>query len=367
MVRGAFSILIAATAIVGGSANARIGCRSALLADSPEARTLAVNNAHGDLKVRAHRTPIRLRVGTWNLNMLQRRIAVGPVPVGKWGSPRYSQRSGDLNGVMDQKLGSPDAPHVLFLQELWTVEDQETVAAAAARWGYSVADRDVDRRLAHGMQVLVRGATVEESGFEGLGASRRTLFEAIGRVDRGLLWVRLRLNDGQTVLAGSVHLTPFVRNHTTRRQQILALRQEMVRVGTGADHFLIGGDFNIATEYGVEDARGAAYYDVGRYLYSTFARVTGLRDAFRAVRPLDPGYTFTADFRGGNHLHGHDQRLDFLWIGERAQDVYQHVIDAHVDYEDRDGTGKLLSDHFMVEAIIEYFTAEGRRTSSSGP
>ncbi|NJL24055.1 MAG: endonuclease/exonuclease/phosphatase family protein [Calothrix sp. SM1_5_4] len=166
---------------------------------TPEQRAMMMNAAHAELKPLAQTPPVRLNLATWNLNMLKKEVRLG-LWSPKLITPGYHQRSLRLPEILDARLGAASGLDVLMLQEVWTKEDQATVSAAAARWGYALAEIDLDSAVTHGMQVLIRdrSARVLARGFEDMDPAQRALFESVGRVRRGLLWTKIKLADGQT-------------------------------------------------------------------------------------------------------------------------------------------------------------------------
>ncbi len=310
---------------------------------SIEQQAWTTNSLHATHKAHAVSPARTLKVATWNLNLLN---------VRGWRTPFYKVNSRRLDKILGQYLAG-EAPDVIFLQEVWSENDRKTVRLTAAGYDYKTIDAHPGAGRRHGLQVLYRQGTivrVADSGFEEF-HGQRALFEKIGAVRRGLLWAKIHLDDGQTVLFGNTHFTAFNRYSDVRLMQIEGLRNTLLRLNMDVDTAVIGGDLNIAADFEEAEhfARHVGKLKSTRWLYSQFAEATGLRDTFRAAELNDPGYTFNSLVGGGP-----ERRLDYLWAGELAPHARTHVVRAERKFTDAID-GVFASDHFLVQAVIDFF------------
>ncbi len=331
-------------AIVGGGAFAHNACDPELLLRplSPEQRAWRTNTLNGASKALAVSSQA-LKVSTWNMNLLN---------VRGWRAPFYKINSQRLDSVLGHYLHA-EAPDVVFLQEIWSEFDRQTVRLTAAAAEYETVESLSVPGQRHGLQILVRRGTVAEilaGGFEEF-QTPRALFEKIGSVRRGLLWAKIRLNNGLTVLFGNTHFTAFSRYSDMRVTQIEELRRVYRELNPDVDTAVIGGDLNIAADFEEPKhfARHVGKLKSTRWLYDEFAEVTGLWDIFRSAEPQAPGYTFSSRLGGGP-----ERRLDYLWAGELTPQARMHVLRAERKFTEAID-GVYASDHFLVQAVIDFF------------
>lgn len=150
--------------------------------------------------------------------------------------------------MMLDYLRSDGAPDVLFLQEVWTAQDHETLQRVATDAGYMALA--AEGLTGHGLQILVRRSSVREvEPVRFMKFRHRTSFERLYRVQRGLLMTSVTLLNGRTVTLINTHLTPFTDYAQVRRSQIDQTAAFLQ--GNRLDHSLVifGGDLNIAADF----------------------------------------------------------------------------------------------------------------------
>lgn len=356
-------------------------CRFYLLGSTPEQIAYEVNAERGEQLARNSTRPVAsLDVATWNLNLLKVNwSALSKVPLPAFTARDYAERAELIFVLLNQYLHSPDAPQVIGFQEAWTAEDHLALLRIAQSAGYVPAERNLQELVRHGLQLLIRKDAVSEirdSGFFRF-ENRKGLatFERAGRVRRGLLWTRVVLKNGQSVLFGDTHLTPFPMYHKQRASQLSALGQGLPNLSRGLDHLVIIGDLNIASDYEVRRSRDIGTLAKARKLYQNFGEVTNLRDTWRAVHalnPQDPGYTFNPDFppliSENVPLIGHwlatrfPMRVDYIWAGERNPKANLYVSDSKLMFTEKidvgqraNGNGLYPSDHCLVRSALRFW------------
>lgn len=317
----------------------------------PEARAFHTNLIHANFKSAAVAEPQRLKISTWNTNLLN---------VRGWKGYFYKANSKRFQTVLTDYLNLEN-PDVVMLQEMWSEYDRSNVRIAAGASGYKVIEHPAARGR-HGMQLLVRNSIVAEdlgSGFYEYDNSAYVLFEILGSVRRGLLWTRIKLKDGQVLLIGNTHFTAFSKYANTRAMQVADLSHAIQVMGPGAHHTVVGGDLNIAADFAKgRDKNWNTRLEKTRWLYDQFEKATGLRDTYRAVHTDDPGYTYNPNFELdiNPNYNGTARRLDYVWTAENTPAVKSHVVDVQLLFQDKID-GVYPSDHFLVQAVVEFFYA----------
>ncbi len=328
------------------------GCQDDLLprSISPEESAFNTNLVHAGLKAMATGPSEQLKMATWNVNLLN---------VRGWKSHSYKFNSSRFADLLASYL-SNEQPVVLMLQEVWSATDRGAVRSIGESLGYQVIDQP-PRAGRHGLMTLIRTsavARVEESGFTEYSKLSRVIFEMVGSVRRGLQWSRVRLKNGHVIVVGNTHFTAYNRYSKVRSRQVVDLKHALENLKAGADHALIGGDLNIAADFlpRPELKRHNQMLADTRWLYDYFAVETGLRDVYRSVNKDDAGYTynFLYIFEANPSYTGTDRRLDYLWVGELAEKVRGHVIDAQIFFKEKID-GIYPSDHYLVQATVEFF------------
>jgi endonuclease/exonuclease/phosphatase family metal-dependent hydrolase len=298
-------------------------------------------------------TPQILTVSTWNLNFLNRKYNLGPFELIHVQEPLYTERAERLGAWLYAFLNSPQAPSVLMMQEIWPERENQTLTRIAHELNYQVVETRSDWQYRHGLQMLIKRSLghIEETGFVEFPKTRNNpRFEWAGRVKRGALYAKVELPDGQKVWIGTTHLTPFARFVEARANQVDVLHEYLRDLSPEIDHVIIGGDFNIASEFSGDDE-----LKNGQWLYSHLAQTTGLRDTFRAHEPDAPGFTFNTHYPRPKLVGGPaeaEQRLDYIFAGERNEQVRLEVRNSALLFkEPLDGI--YPSDHFMVQSELE--------------
>ena len=227
-----------------------------------------------------------MKLATWNVNSLRARL------------PRVLE------------FLELHAPDVLLLQETKVAPDQFPVDDLAAA-GYDAVHHSggqwagvaILARAEHGLSEAALGLPGEprsdearwiEAEIPGLGVRVASVYVVNGReVDSPWFDEKLSFLDALAVRAG-------------------ALR-------AGAP-LVIGGDFNVApTDLDVYDPAAFAgsthVTEHERSRLETIARAGALVDAFRALHPDEPGFTWW-DYRAGNFHKGLGLRIDLLLVSE---------------------------------------------------
>jgi len=321
-------------------------CEALLSAAGPDLGFTRVNEHVASEKAAALYAPERLKVATWNMNLLNRTGCH---------TFNYKERSERACPTLTQYLKS-ERPDVLFLQEVWMYDDYKSALDAAVAAGYMAAGA-LSLGLSHGLQTLVRpGLSVEASGFYDFSRAGLQAFEWLGWIKRGVLWVKFRLPSGRKVFMLNTHLTPFAVYAPIRARQAERIAALIAEEGFDRDFVILGADLNIGADFAVAAPWRFEQLKKAHWLYADFARITGLRDAYRAVNPFDPGYTFNPDFdpKKSAHEFSAHQRLDYIWAAERSAGSRVHVVDAGIGFTGL-LNGILPSDHYLVRATLDLF------------
>ncbi len=210
------------------------------------------------------------------------------------------------------------APTFVALQEVTARFLAVLTESAFVRERYGLSDAD--------------GSTFDEYGtvlLSSLLPSRLWLAELGGSMGRSMPWAEFSLPDS-TLSVGAAHLESGRHNRETRAEQLAECAARL----SGADAALLMGDCNFADGDALEERALSA---------------AGLSDAWRALRPRDPGYTrdtarnaMAASMRDGVV----QRRIDRVFV--RGAAVRPARIEL-VGQDPIDGDAKLFaSDHFGV-------------------
>ncbi len=248
-------------------------------------------------------------------------------------------------------------PDILLLQEIWSAADYAKIIKIGVEAGFELAGKRNGPN--HGLQILIRkGAvkSVEAAGFSTMYKYGIVPFEWLGWVERGLMWAKIVLSDGQRVLIGNTHLTPFTSYYEVRSRQVGMMAKIIENLSFERDHVIVGGDFNIAADFQAYSQKKFTALKQAQWPYALFASTSGLRDAYRSVHPQHAGYSFNPLFDPKKNRVSirADQRLDYIWAGERTRNSRLHITGAGIEFEG-EHDGILPSDHFLVHATLELF------------
>jgi exodeoxyribonuclease-3 len=115
---------------------------------------------------------------------------------------------------------------------------------------------------------------------------------------------------------------------------------------TPTDALVVLGDFNVAPEdhdvWDINDFAGATHVTAEERAALTRLREWGFTDAFRAIHPTEPCFTFW-DFRGGDFHKGRGMRIDLAYV---TAPIAERLTFATVDRNAR--KGEQPSDHAPV-------------------
>jgi hypothetical protein len=353
-------------------------------APDPSAWLASEHTAHAQL---ADGTGQSLSVLTFNTGLLNRTYLLSRVQV-----PFTDERA----AVMGEEVFS--AGHdIVFLQEVWEVEDAERLQAAAESEGYTVARPDTNKlQRETGLVMAVRSEligdtpTVDVIQYDAQCGSEN--FPG-PNLKRGYLHWRFMLADTEAqVDLYNTHLTPFYDKWQTRNLQV---RQLGLDIASQSDDalVLVGGDFNAGWYYADDtwtDAEGEVYPGWWRNptmpaLLSHYAGVTDLANLAEAIPEVERGNAVSLDTDstwldepfgdetvcdGANHFTATDCN-SLYWTSYAATEFPARMDLLFV----RDGTGQLrarsrslafvepvdvgtdspveLSDHFGQQVTLE--------------
>ena len=209
-------------------------------APDPTAWLAAEHAAHAALPEASGQ---ELSVLTFNTGLLDRGYLLSRVSV-----PFMEERAAVMG---DEVFGA--GHDILFLQEVWEVEDAEALAAAGEAAGYTVIHpRERQEQRETGLVVAVRGELIGGELF-----SEVVQYDAQWGAEnfpgpnlkRGYLHVSFDLaDDDVTVHLFDTHLTPFFDKWRTRNLQVRELGLAVADVSS-EDLVLLGGDFNAGWYY----------------------------------------------------------------------------------------------------------------------
>lgn len=260
-----------------------------------------------------------IRIATWNVNSIKARIGV----VTDW-----------------LRAAKPD---IVMLQEIKCQEDA-LPRLELEDLGYNVAA--VGQKSYNGVALLSRyPLTIERTALPGDEADGQA------RYIEGLVEVPGPADGGRQVLrVASIYLPNGNPVESEKFPYKLAwmdrLRAHVADLLALEEIFVLGGDYNIApADQDVYDPVGwrddALCRLESRQHYRAILHL-GLTDAYRAVEPQKPGYSFW-DYQGGRWQRDEGLRIDHLLLSPQAAD---RLSDAGVD---RDPRGKdKPSDHTPV-------------------
>ncbi len=242
--------------------------------------------------------------------------------------PHYQQRQKHFIEVLTKFIRAENVD-VIFIQELWFKEDFTAANKMAKREGFEVAipDRQYSAQASkYGMQIYVRTAALAP-GSKLLATkltdySRTTRLEYIGGYKKALLTVSGTLANGQSALFANTHLSATVGANGIRQIQIKEAAAELEKQAPSKALTLFGADFNVSPEFEDSLSTEVKQWEENRAPYVEFHEATHLMDAFKALHPKDPGYTW--DKRANTNISDGPaaikdeplQRTDFIWVGE---------------------------------------------------
>jgi exonuclease III len=301
--------------------------------------------------------------------------------------PALLQREEVFERELEALLIRPDAPDVIFFQELWTGVGEAAVGEAAKNFNYVAALYDPNatsyKGQPHGLGMLVKKTVLEPGSYATIAAAALTPLPDIDRerlmgVQRRIMHARVKLASGETVLLATTHFTAGLDQIPVMREQTRQLASFLSESAKSADYAVLGADFNIAADLEEVAAAEAAKWTDNRRLFFDFYNGTrGLRllDAFKAVNPQEPGLT---QDRRRNAITAAcfstkdepSQRIDFIWIGSAAPERFYRVRQAEMaftepvpmpdtDFGSHNSWDKplFLSDHFAVRATVDLLAA----------
>jgi len=321
---------------------------------------------------------------TMNLGLLQ-----SPSEV-----PNFDQRGRLLSSQLTQFLQT-ESPDVMLLQEAWNdnPDNIATIRSVALSTGYislqevyeSQSSQD-STQSRNGLDILVKveslsvDAQKPEVSFAHI---NKSLLGKLGGYDRGLLYAKLKLKSGTSILVATSHFTPnlakpLYNQDSTRREQARQSAAILKSEGADVDFVLIGADMNFSPEFEhkINDGRTSDAKDRvwqgSTESYPIFVDMAELVDTYKAVNS-DVGYTQDRLLNPMSNVSPStdgepEQRLDYIWMGSYKNgssfkilkslfvfdspllDQNQKEISAEV-YE-----GPLyMSDHFGVATEFELY------------
>ena len=330
---------------------AHSNCEAVLTGYSPDLNFHFINQRHAEDKTAVAAKAQRLKIATWNLDLLDRTGAR---------SPNYVIRSERIQFFLADYL-KREQPDILMLQEVWKEPDYARTIDTAAKAGYfSVGSLASGPN--HGLLMFIKPGTVagvEASGFSPLNGYGWVSFEWLGRIQRGLLWAKVKLSDNRSLIVTNTHLTPFVTYVGTRFKQTTAMTALLKFMSYKRDYIIAGGDFNIAADFATRSQKKYLELRNAQWLYETFTKTSGLRDAYRSIEPRNPGFTFNADFHpkySAPEVRA-DKRLDYIFVGEGNDRSRVHVVDSKIEFLGKID-GLYPSDHYLLQFTLDLFQTQ---------
>jgi exodeoxyribonuclease-3 len=260
-----------------------------------------------------------MQIATWNLNGIRARAT----RLFEW----LDERKPDIVCVQELKATEEEFPHL----ELRAAGYRAAIVGQRGWNGVAVLAREEPEPVLRELP----GAPAD-SGSRFLLVRTAGLEIASAYIPNGK---DVRLPDFATKLAWLERLALFAEGRADRDAPLV-----------------VAGDFNVCRtdldSYLGEPARGTIFHTEAERERLGRVEKAGLADLFRALHPVDPGYSYW-DYRAGAFHKQKGMRLDMLFATEA---VARRVKDVFVDREFRKKgkeSGALPSDHAPVVAVLD--------------
>lgn len=222
-------------------------------------------------------TPISMNVVTFNAGFLDTKI----LGVKRIFVPEYALRLSALPFELGKYL-KDDPPSIIAFQEFWNPDAMSIVRTTMEQNGYScLMDEDFP---SHGLELCFDAKifSLEEKTFTPI---KRATFEKLAGYKRGLLWARMRLQNGKTMSVATAHLTPTIGMTSVRREQVDDISTWVSAQSGTSDFIVVAADLNISPEFAFTLNRkkegSEKDWKENAELFGRLLTSSGLRDSYR--------------------------------------------------------------------------------------
>ncbi|NUM34917.1 MAG: sphingomyelin phosphodiesterase [Candidatus Brocadiae bacterium] len=167
--------------------------------------------------------------------------------------------------------------------------------------------------------------------------------------EKGAIFARITLPDGRTIEVVLSHTQADEKNFDVRKKQFNELQSFIQKYNTSVPLFIIG-DLNVIGD------KDQQYPDM-------MARLGNPIDAYRSTH-TDPGYTYYKEnpFCGSGSM----ERLDYILMQHGAMNMWKKAAVNRFPMAHPVGKAKYMSDHFAVEATVDFDPSAQREMHAMG-